>query len=143
TKIKVSAANEIADAAEPKAEFKTVEYTVRRGDFLGIIAKKNNITLAEIKEWNSLEDNNIHAGQKLIVAKTEVVASDAIAEKASKKDRIAAKSKENQGHYLVRKGDSLFSIAQKYPGVTISDIKKWNGIRNENIKPGMKLKING
>ena len=33
--------------------------------------------------------------------------------------------------------------AKKYPGVTISDIKKWNGISGEDLKPGMKLKING
>jgi membrane-bound lytic murein transglycosylase D len=38
------------------------------------------------------------------------------------------------------KGDSLYSISQKYPGVTIADLKKWNGIRGEDIKPGMKLK---
>jgi membrane-bound lytic murein transglycosylase D len=46
-------------------------------------------------------------------------------------------------HYYVQKGDSLYKIAKKYPGVTISDIKKWNGISNENLKPGMKLKISG
>ncbi|HJY11421.1 MAG TPA: LysM peptidoglycan-binding domain-containing protein [Flavobacterium sp.] len=45
--------------------------------------------------------------------------------------------------YYVKKGDSLYSISKKYPGVTISDIKKWNGIKNEDLKPGMKLKING
>jgi membrane-bound lytic murein transglycosylase D len=39
--------------------------------------------------------------------------------------------------------DSLYSIAKKYPGITISDIKKWNDIRDEKIKPGMKLKISG
>jgi membrane-bound lytic murein transglycosylase D len=45
--------------------------------------------------------------------------------------------------YVVQERDSLFSIAKKHPGVTISDLKKWNGIRSEDIKPGMKLKING
>jgi signal recognition particle subunit SRP54 len=45
--------------------------------------------------------------------------------------------------YYVRKGDSLFSIAKKHPGVTISDIKKWNGIEGSELKPGMKLKISG
>ena len=30
-----------------------------------------------------------------------------------------------------------------YPGVTVSDIKKWNGISSNDLKPGMKLKING
>ena len=53
-------------------------------------------------------------------------------------------SKETQKSYYVQKGDSLFSIAKKHPGVTISDLKQWNGIgSNGNIKPGMKLKIQG
>jgi membrane-bound lytic murein transglycosylase D len=43
----------------------------------------------------------------------------------------------------VKKGDSLYSISKKYPGVTISDLKKWNDIREEELKPGMKLKISG
>jgi membrane-bound lytic murein transglycosylase D len=52
------------------------------------------------------------------------------------KQRIAIKKEALD--YCV--GDSLYSISQKYPGVTIADLKKWNGIRGEDIKPGMKLK---
>ena len=130
------------NTAADKPEFKTVDYIVKKGDFLGIIAKKNNVALADLKEWNNLSDNNIHAGQRIIVSKIEITGNE-VAEKSGKKDKIAAHKSESQSHYLVRKGDSLFSIAQKYPGVTISDIKKWNGIKSESIKPGMKLKING
>src|SRR5690606_25185794 len=104
-----------------------------------IIAKKNDVTLAELKEWNNLENNNISAGQKLIVKKTEI--SDAVADKG-RNDKVSQNAKA-ANHYYVQKGDSLFSIAKKYPGITVSDIKKWNGIKNESIKPGMKLKING
>ncbi len=137
TKITVKAKeeNEVAEAAKP--EVRNVEYTVRKGDFLGIIARKNNVSLEQLREWNNLKDNNIHVGSKLIIAKVEV-GSEAVAEKSSKADRVSSAHE-----YLVRKGDSLFSIAKKYPGITVSDIKKWNGIRSENIKPGMKLKING
>jgi len=124
-----------------QVEVKNIEYVVKKGDFLGIIAKKNNVDLAMIKEWNNLSDNNIHVGQKLIIGKVDA-SDDAIANNDTKSDRVTSKAKQAQ-HYLVRKGDSLFSIAKKYPGVTISDIKKWNGINSENIKPGMKLKING
>ena len=145
TKVIVDKSNDLAQQDNvPKIEVRTIEYTVRKGDFLGIIAKRNKVTLADLKEWNNLSDTNVHAGQKLIVSKKEVLVGDyAVAEKTSKKDKFAEKSRQSQEHYLVRKGDSLFSSAKKYPGVTISDIKKWNGIRNENIKPGMKLKING
>jgi membrane-bound lytic murein transglycosylase D len=137
TRIMVSKTN--AEEVVAEKEFKTTEYKVKKGDFLSIIAKKNDVTMEELKEWNNLESTNIHVGQKLIVSKMEV-ADNAVAEK-SKKEKFAPKDKND--HYYVQKGDSLFSIAKKYPGITVSDIKKWNGIKNESIKPGMKLKING
>ena len=60
-----------------------------------------------------------------------------------KKENIAVNQRDEVKLYYVKKGDSLFSIAKKYPGVSISDLKKWNGIKNESLKAGMKLKING
>jgi len=142
TKIIVSKVSNDTDNTADKPEFKTMDYVVKKGDFLGIIAKKNNVALSDLKEWNNLADNNIHAGQKLIVSKIEITGNE-IAEKSSKKDKISVQKNDSQSHYLVRKGDSLYSISKKYPGVTISDIKKWNDIKSESIKPGMKLKING
>jgi membrane-bound lytic murein transglycosylase D len=126
-------------AEEPNTETKIVEYKVKKGDYLGNIAKKYNVTAAEIKEWNDMDDNNVKFGQTLIVSKKELAVNEV---KPSKKDNIAANDRNEVKTYYVKKGDSLFSIAKKYPGVTISDIKKWNGIKNESLKPGMKLKIN-
>jgi membrane-bound lytic murein transglycosylase D len=71
------------------------------------------------------------------------VESKATAQTYNKKDNLASVSKNNGINYYVKKGDSLYSISKKYPGVTISDIKKWNNISGEELKPGMKLKING
>jgi len=122
-----------------KKEFKTQEYVVLKGDNIGNIAKKYKVSADDIKSWNNLVDNNIQLGSTLIVSKTEIVVS----EKATKKDKTTSKATKNQEHYYVQKGDSLYTIAKKYPGITISDIKKWNGISSENLKPGMKLKING
>ncbi|MFN3967433.1 LysM peptidoglycan-binding domain-containing protein [Flavobacterium sp.] len=139
SKLALANKDENAVAEEPKTEIKIVEHKVRKGEFLGSIAKKYNVTLAEIKEWNDMEDNNVKLGQTLIVSKKEVAVNEA---KSSKKDIIAANDRNEVKTYYVKKGDSLFSIAKKYPGVTISDIKKWNGIKTESLKPGMKLKIN-
>lgn len=122
-----------------KKEFKTQEYVVLKGDNVGTIAKKYKVSQEDIKLWNNLVDNNIQLGSTIIVSKTEIVVS----EKAPKKDKTTSKATKNQEHYYVQKGDSLYTIAKKYPGITISDIKKWNGISSENLKPGMKLKING
>lgn len=139
SKLALANKEESAITEAPKTETKIVEHKVKKGEYLGTIAKKYNVTVVEIKEWNSLEDNNVKLGETLIVSKKEVAVSEA---KVSKKEDIAAKERSEAKLYYVKKGDSLFSIAKKYPGVTISDIKKWNGIKNESLKPGMKLKIN-
>lgn len=131
-----------------KVSIQTVEYVVAAGDNLGSIAKKFGTTIADLKTLNDLTSNNIGLGKTLVVSKivTEIqepvstaVASNSV--DSFKKKAPSAKTMSED--YYVKKGDSLYSISKKYPGVTISDIKKWNGIKDEDIKPGMKLKING
>jgi membrane-bound lytic murein transglycosylase D len=126
------------------------EYVVAAGDNLGSIAKKFGTTIAELKELNSLTSNNIGLGKTLVVAKAvpEIIEENVTTAIASNSSidsfRKKATSAKNLGEdYYVKKGDSLYSISKKYPGVTISDIKKWNNIKDGDIKPGMKLKING
>ncbi|MFD2942229.1 LysM peptidoglycan-binding domain-containing protein [Flavobacterium notoginsengisoli] len=124
-----------------------MDYVVAAGDNLGSIAKKFGTTIAELKELNNLTSNNIGLGKTLIISKAAIVieepASTAIASNSVDSFKKKAPSKNVSEDYYVKKGDSLYSISKKYPGVTISDIKKWNGIKDEDIKPGMKLKING
>jgi membrane-bound lytic murein transglycosylase D len=129
-------------AATTKTE--NVEYIVKKGDNLGNIAKKFGSTLEDLKLWNCLQDNNIAIGNSLIVAKSEVAIESNPEQKSfNKKESFASTSKSKNIDYLVKKGDSLYSISKKYPGVSIADIKKWNNISGEELKPGMKLKING
>ncbi len=130
--------NSDSEVAEKK-EYKTQEYVVLKGDNLSNIAKKHKVSAEDLKLWNNLTDDNIQLGSTIIVSRIEIV----VAEKPNKKPKSAKKPKKVDEHYYVQKGDSLYKIAKKYPGVTISDIKKWNGISNENLKPGMKLKISG
>jgi membrane-bound lytic murein transglycosylase D len=144
TKLKVSdianGETEVAEQEAPRTEIRSIDYIVQKGDNLGLIAKKNSVAVSDLKEWNELEDDNIQPGNKLIVGKKLVVDnSQPIAEKPAKKEKS---KKETEDHYYVQKGDSLFSIAKKN-GITVSDIKKWNGIRGNSLKPGMKLKISG
>ncbi|BFM42924.1 LysM peptidoglycan-binding domain-containing protein [Flavobacterium sp. CFS9] len=126
------------------------EYVVAAGDNLGNIAKKFGTTIAELKELNGLTSNNIGLGKTLVVSKAvpEIVDENAVTTAIASNNSIdsfkkKATSKALGEDYYVKKGDSLYSISKKYPGVTISDIKKWNNIKDGDIKPGMKLKING
>ncbi|MBP6425153.1 MAG: LysM peptidoglycan-binding domain-containing protein [Flavobacterium sp.] len=131
---------EIAETVERK----DIAYSVQKGDNLGSIAKKFGATIEELKQWNNLKSNAIAIGNSLVVAKNEIVIDTNKATVASfKKKEQFSNSAKKEAEYYVKKGDSLYSISKKYPGVTISDLKKWNNIKDDELKPGMKLKING
>jgi membrane-bound lytic murein transglycosylase D len=126
-------------------ELKNVEYVVQKGESLWSISKKFGTSLLDLRQWNNLPDNNISAGTTLTVAKNElaIVTTNAVTNSFKKNNSFASTSKKEGTDYLVKKGDSLFTIAKKYPGVSVADIQKWNGIKAADLKPGMKLKING
>lgn len=117
------------------------EYVVKKGENLNVIAKKFNVSVNDIKQWNDLDSENLKFGTSLKIAKTmdtDTAVAQVKTEKPEKKQNY-----KNEAVYVVKKGDSLYSISQKIPGVTVADLKKWNGISGKNIQPGMKLKING
>jgi len=117
------------------------EYVVGQGDNLNTIAKKFNVSVEEIKKWNDLDSEALKYGTTLKIVKTaesETAVAQVKTQKPEKKQNYKTES-----IYVVKKGDSLYSISQKIPGVTVADLKKWNGISGKNIQPGMKLKING
>lgn len=140
TKLKIKKSNiSVAELKEESSDLaNTSYYIVQKGDNLGNIAKKQGVTIAQIQEWNKLEDNNVKIGSKLLLLKAKTEKENNQIAAITKKETAIKNS-----HYLVKKGDSLIKIAQKYPGVTVSDIKKWNDIHGDDLKPGMRLKING
>ena len=150
--IKKSPEEAIASADDKdKNNTQSQDYVVAAGDNLGNIAKKFGMTIAELKELNNLTSNNIGLGKTLVISKVvpEIVDENAVTTAIASNSSIdsfkkkATSTKDLGDDYYVKKGDSLYSISKKYPGVTISDIKKWNNIKDGEIKPGMKLKING
>ncbi|GGD22127.1 LysM peptidoglycan-binding domain-containing protein [Flavobacterium orientale] len=119
-------------------------HIVKAGESLHSIAKAHNISTDDLIKWNDLEDANVIAGLELKIIQSEEVENSVTEIKAAPKKASKTNSYKNENVYIVKKGDSLFSISQKIPGVTVADLKKWNGISGGSvIKPGMKLKING
>lgn len=108
-----------------------LRYQVKSGDFLGKIAKKYSVSVLQIKQWNNLKNNNLNIGQTLLIYPNSSIAENSNRHKANL-------IKE----YIVQPGDSLWSISKKFPGVSIENIRKWNGISGNNLKPGKRLKIN-
>ena len=109
----------------------SVTYRVRSGDYLGKIAERYGVGISQIKRWNNLRSNNLRIGQRLILYPSKPVA-------------LTAKPSSNSGSskkYVVKKGDSLWTIARKFPGVSAENLKVWNDLSGTNLKPGMTLVI--
>ena len=107
----------------------TGTYTVKSGDTLSGIATRHGVTVNQLKQWNGLTSNNIKVGQKLKLNSSSASAAS------------SATSSGDYTTYTVKSGDSLYSIAKNYSGVSAQDIMNFNGMSNSNIKPGMKIKI--
>jgi len=120
-----------------EADSKTT-YRVKSGDFLGRIARKYGVRVSQIKQWNGLRSNNISVGQRLTIypTKPHVATNSTVAKTSTQKQTTG-----NGEYYTVKEGDSLWSISQKFSGVSVQNIKDWNDISGNHLKPGMKLKI--
>lgn len=118
-----------------------IYYRVKKGDNLSTIARRNRISLTQIKSWNRLRSSMIGIGKRLIVGK-RVVAPPKTKTDEQLAQNIAHGSAGmtetvNQ-YYRVRKGDTLGKIAQKN-GVRVSQLLSWNGLRSSAIGIGDRL----
>ena len=96
-------------------------YTVVSGDSLWSIAKKFGTTVNELKELNNLTSNNLSIGQVL---------------------KIPGEIEEEiqSGTYVVKSGDTLYSIANKF-NTTVSELKSLNNLTSNTLSIGQNLKI--
>lgn len=137
-----------------------IVYKVKSGDYLGKIAGKYRVSVAQIKRWNNLKSNDIRVGQKLIIYRGGNAPSASASASASASTSASASGSKSAGSatasagtktssidpnadytiYTVKDGESLYLIAKKFPGVSAQNIMDFNRI-GSNIKPGMKLKI--
>ncbi len=117
------------------ADTKT-RYKVKQGDYLGKIARKFGVRVSQIKKWNGLRSNNLKIGQRLTIYPRNGVAVNKPITSTKKNKKPV-----NGETYTVQQGDSLWSISQKFTGVSVQNIKDWNDISGTKLKPGMKLII--
>ena len=117
------------------SESKTI-YRVRSGDYLGKIARVYGVRVSQIKQWNGLRSNNISIGQRLTIYPRNPSANVSAATTKTAPKTVDVNGKKT---YKVQKGDSLWSISQKFPGVSVQNIKDWNDISGTKLTVGMTL----
>lgn len=110
-----------------------VRYCVRSGDYLGKIARKYGVRVSQIKKWNGLRNNNLKIGQRLTIYPRKPITLNSKKPSSKKASFIGKKT------YVVKSGDSLWSIAQKFSSVSVEKIKEWNDISGNKLKIGTRL----
>lgn len=97
------------------------EYIVQKGDSLWSISKKYGISVDDLKTYNNLKTNTLQINQLLKIPSAE----------STSKDQLI---------YTVTKGDSLWSISQKF-NTTVNDLKSLNNLTTNLLSIGQLIKI--
>lgn len=136
-------------------------YKVQRGDSPGVIARRYGVSADELMRVNGVKNaRSLRIGQDLIIpiamqasgsypGSTTTTASSgskstATKAKATQARKVTpAKTSSGGRKYVVRKGDTLWSIARQF-GVAVDDLKRWNGIGgrgHKTLKVGQALQV--
>ena len=118
-------------------------YRVRRGDTLAKVSRRYKVSRRTLARWNRISHRaRLRRGQRLVIYSKK---SRSIRERKSP-IRIIRQSKRKTGKrritYIVRRGDTLYSIARRFR-ISIGNIKSWNKRlrRRSRIQPGQRLKL--
>jgi len=110
----------------PNNRTKTKEGTIHKvgqKETLYSISKQYGVTVDDIKSWNNLTSNGLKLGQELLI-----------------KDKVLEKKEVNT--HTVAASETMYSISRKY-GVTVQQIKDWNQLSSDELKPGQIIFISG
>jgi len=125
----------VAKAKKPGGA-RYIRYKVRKGDTLSVLARRYKSSINAILAANHLTSkHHIRAGRWIKIPSRGYVYS-------KRTKRAPSPQGADVSTYSVKKGDSLWLIAKRF-GTTISEIKRLNGLRQNDLSIGQIIKIRG
>ena len=98
-------------------------YVVKKGDSLWSIARANGLTVDELKSLNNLSSNVLHVGDTLLISSADSTGDDG-----------------NDNYYVVKSGDTLWSIARNY-NLSVNELKALNNLGSNVLSVGQRLNV--
>jgi LysM repeat protein len=120
---------------KPRTENGQIVHKVAPKETLFSISKQYGVSLDDLKKWNNLNDYSLNVGQDLIIKKgtpPEVVKTEP---KYKTPD-----TKTLRGVHTVTASETLFSISKMY-GASVSQLKEWNNMTGNDLKPGQVIYV--
>ncbi|MGE7917482.1 LysM peptidoglycan-binding domain-containing protein [Viridibacillus sp. NPDC093762] len=122
----------------------TATYKVKQGDTLSKISTKFNVSVSALQQINKIKGHLIYVGQKIKVPTTTTNAGkpngNTTTTKPDKTTKPPTPNNVNATSYKVVAGDTLSGIAYKF-GISITQLKSWNGLTADLIRVGQTLKV--
>ena len=142
----------VTPAQKVKKTIPAIYHSVKSGENLTLIAKQYGMTVAELKNKNNLKQNKINTKQRLMIKEAEQISvmepmlvqnsvrlnKDSVSKIDNNKiveNKVATPTK-----HLIKKGETLFSIAKLYQ-INIEELKKLNKLADTKIVPGKELTL--
>jgi membrane-bound lytic murein transglycosylase D len=113
-----------------------ITHKIKKGESLGNIAQKYDVSVNQLKEWNKISGNKIVSGKKLRIytgVNSHMIANENVTSNYKKSGLT---------RYKVRKGDTIGEIAEHFD-VSIVQLQKWNNLTDTKLKVGQSLRIHG
>jgi len=141
------------DVNHPKNREQQISHTVKTGENVYTIANLYGVTPKNLRSWNGLSGSRVAQGRKLRVYIDNggltylTQGTNPITPQSTQRNPATGASSPSSGStsdyttYQVQKGDTLSTIARKYPGVTWQNIQLANGMTNTSLRIGQILRI--
>ncbi len=140
---------QILNIAPPQTDDQIV-HTVQSGETLFSISRTYGVTIAEIQQWNNLQDTNLSTGMDLLIHPPDDTAQAELPEVPDRADLEQEEQRQSivrrggdtalNTFYVVRSGDSLYRIASMH-GLSVDELMALNDLQSDMLRVGQQLVV--